>query len=173
MHCLFLGIARWIVKRIWIDKGILTSNSLNKIQKKMNEFQIPSDLGRIPGKIHEGEGFSNFTADQWRIFFTVYATVSLWEHLPIVDRKILTHFVRICTILVSRIVESDLLNEAHRRLIEMVKLIENNHGRNKITPNLHLSLHLYDCSRDYGPLYAFWCFSFERMNGILGICFFF
>jgi len=101
MHCLFLGIARWIVKRIWIDKGILTSNSLNKIQKKMNEFQIPSDLGQILSKIHEGEGFSNFTADQWRIFFTVYTTVSLWKHLSIVDRKILTHFVRICTILVS------------------------------------------------------------------------
>ena len=168
MHCLFLGIARWIVKRIWIDEGILTSNSLNKIQKKMNEFQIPSDLGRIPGKIHEGEGFSNFTADQWRIFFTVYATVSLWEHLPIVDRKILTNFVRICIILVNRIVESDLLHEAHRRLIRIIKLIEENHGRNKITLNLHLSLHLNECSIDYGPLYAFWCFSFERMNGILG-----
>ena len=64
MHCLFLGIARWLVKRIWIDEGILTSNSLNKIQKKMNEFQIPSDLGQISGKIHSGEGFSNFTADQ-------------------------------------------------------------------------------------------------------------
>jgi len=24
MHCLFLGIAKWIVKRIWVDKGILT-----------------------------------------------------------------------------------------------------------------------------------------------------
>src|SRR5436853_6437730 len=28
--------------------------------------------------------------------------------------------------------------------------------------------HLYDCSFAYGPLYTFWCFSFERMNGILG-----
>ncbi|EXX70393.1 hypothetical protein RirG_087920 [Rhizophagus irregularis DAOM 197198w] len=63
MHCLFLGIAKWIVKRIWIDGGILTPNSLNKIQKKMDEFQIPSDLGRIPGKIHSREGFTNFTAD--------------------------------------------------------------------------------------------------------------
>ena len=77
MHCLFLGIARWIVKRIWIDEGILNQQSLIKIQKKMDEFQIPSDLGRIPGKIHCGEGFSNFTADQWQIFFTIYATVSL------------------------------------------------------------------------------------------------
>src|SRR3954451_11042206 len=131
----------------------------------MNEFQIPSDLGRIPGKIHEGEGFSNFTADQWRIFFTVYATVSLWEHILIVDRKILTHFVRICTILVSRIVESDLLHEAHRRLIEMVKLIKNNHRHNKIMPNLHLFLYLYDCLRNYGPLCVL-VFFFEHMNGI-------
>ncbi|GBC52302.2 uncharacterized protein LOC107327733 [Rhizophagus irregularis DAOM 181602=DAOM 197198] len=144
MHCLFLGIAKWIVKRIWIDGGILTPNSLNKIQKKMDEFQIPSDLGRIPGKIHSGEGFTNFTADQ----------------------RILNHFVRVCSILVNRILESNLVDEAHRSLIEIVKLIENHHGRDKITPNLHLSLHLRDCSSDYGPLYAFWCFSFERMNGI-------
>ena len=92
----------------------------------------------------------------------------MWEHLPVVDRKILTHFVRICTIFVCRIVKSDLVQEAHRRLIEIVKLIEENHGRNKVTPNLHLSLHLAECSYDYGPLYAFWCFTFERMNGILG-----
>ncbi|GBC18472.2 hypothetical protein GLOIN_2v1775288 [Rhizophagus irregularis DAOM 181602=DAOM 197198] len=124
MHCLFLGIAKWI----------------------MDKFQIPSDLGRIPGKIHSGEGFTNFTADQ----------------------RILNHFVRVCSILVNQILESNLVDEAHRSLIEIVKLIENHHGRDKITPNLHLSLHLRDCSSDYGPLYAFWCFSFERMNGILG-----
>ncbi|GET61169.1 uncharacterized protein LOC107327733 [Rhizophagus irregularis DAOM 181602=DAOM 197198] len=168
MHCLFLGIAKWIVKRIWIDGGILTPNSLNKIQKKIDEFQIPSDLGRIPGKIHSGEGFTNFTADQWQIFFTIYSTVSLWEHLSDVDRRILDHFVRVCSILVNWILESNLVDEVHRSLIEIVKLIENHHGRDKITPNLHLSLHLRDCSSDYGPLYAFWCFSFERMNGILG-----
>ena len=52
-------------------------NVLRSIQKKMNEFQIPLDLGRVPGKIHGGKGFSNFTADQWRIFFTIYATVIL------------------------------------------------------------------------------------------------
>ena len=70
--------------------------------------------------------------------------------------------------MVNRIVKTELVREAHLRLIELVKLIEKNHGRRHITPNLHLSLHLYECSSDYGPLYAFWCFSFERMNGILG-----
>lgn len=168
MHCLFLGIAKWIVKRIWVDEKILTQSALQSIQKKMNEVQIPSDLGRIPGKIHCGEGFSNFTADQWRNFFLIYATVVLWEHLPNKDRRILTYFVRICTILVRRIVEISDMEEAHKLLVKLVQLIEEHYGEGKITPNLHLSLHLCECSYDYGPLYAFWCFSFERMNGILG-----
>jgi hypothetical protein len=176
MHCLFLGIAKWIVKRIWIDQGILTTTILNDIQKKMNQFSIPADIGRIPGKIYCGEGFSNFTADQWKNFFIIYATVSLWDHLGNEDRKILTYFVRVCHLFVNRIIKVDAMREAHQKLIEIIKLIENNHGRDKITPNLHLSLHLSECSFDYGPLYTFWCFSFERMNGILGmskfICFY-
>ena len=168
MHCLFLGIAKWIVKRIWVDEKILKPESLKEIQKKMNQFQVPADVGRIPGKVECGEGFANFTADQWRVFFTVYATVSLWKHLPDVDRKILTRFVKICTILVGRIVQSNLIDEAHQKLVEIVKIIEQNYGRDMITPNLHLSLHLCECAKDFGPLYAFWCFSFERMNGVLG-----
>jgi len=101
MHCLFLGIARWIMKRIWIDEGVLISNDLKKIQEKMNQFNVPADLGRILGKVDREEGFSNFIADQWRIFFMIYATTSLWDHLPLKDQQILTHFVRVCFILVS------------------------------------------------------------------------
>ena len=168
MHCLFLGIAKWIVKRIWVDENVLTRNDLRSIQNKMEKFQVPADLGRIPGKIHCGEGFSSYTADQWRNFFLIYATVVLWDHLPSKDQEILTHFVRVCTILVRRIVDVGEMEEAHRRLIKIIELIETNYGEGKITPNLHLSLHLCECSYDYGPLYAFWCFSFERMNSLLG-----
>ena len=28
--------------------------------------------------------------------------------------------------------------------------------------------HLHECITDFGPVYSFWCFAFERMNGILG-----
>ena len=100
MHCLFLGIAKWIVKRIWIDEGILTQSMLTEIQHMMQNFQIPFDIGRIPGKVNSGDGFSNFTADQWRNFITVYATIVLWKHLSDIDRCILTHFVKVYHILV-------------------------------------------------------------------------
>ena len=31
-----------------------------------------------------------------------------------------------------------------------------------------MHLHLKDSLSDYGPVYAFWCFAFERFNGVLG-----
>ena len=33
---------------------------------------------------------------------------------------------------------------------------------------MHLMAHLTDCIYDHGPVYAFWLYAFERMNGILG-----
>ena len=78
-----------------------------------------SVIGYILGKIDCSKGFSNFIADQWRIFITIYATVSLWDYLSMVDKKILIHFVKICSILVNQIVEKDFMNEAHLRLLRL------------------------------------------------------
>jgi hypothetical protein len=129
---------------------------------------LPSDLGRLPSKIAMGEGFSGFTADQWRTFILVYATTITWDLLDDVDRRILNYFVRACNILVCRIIAKSAFEEAHRCLLSMVKLIEKNYGPKKITANLHLCLHICECALDYGPLFSFWCFGFERMNGLLG-----
>ena len=41
-------------------------------------------------------------------------------------------------------------------------------GESAVTPNMHLHAHLKSVILDYGPLQEFWCFSFERFNGILG-----
>ena len=92
----------------------------------------------------------------------------LWDLLDDSDRKILANFVRACYLLVSRIIDENVLNEAHSRLLKVAQLIEDNYGPVMITPNIHLSLHISECCQDYGPLYSFWYYSFERMNGVLG-----
>ena len=62
MHCLFLGIAKWIIK-LWINEGILTPPNLALMENRAKNMQIPVDIGRIPYKIATVEGFSRFTAD--------------------------------------------------------------------------------------------------------------
>ena len=38
---------------------------------------------------------------------------------------------------------------------------------NAITPNMHMHCHIKDVLLYYGAVYSFWCFSYERYNGIL------
>jgi hypothetical protein len=168
MHNLFLGIAHWIVKRLWIDSGKITKSHLELMERRAKNIKVPSDLGRIPYKISTGEGFSGFTADQWKSFIMIYATPLMWDLLDASDRAILANFVRVCYLLVSRIIDENRLSEAHSRLLKVALLIEDNYGPEMVTPNIHLSLHISECCRDYGPVYSFWCYAFERMNGILG-----
>ena len=35
------------------------------------------------------------------------------------------------------------------------------------TPNMHMACHLNDIMLDYGQVHGYWCFSFERHNGML------
>ena len=98
----------------------------------------------------------------------IYATPIMWDLLDEADQQILIHFVMACFLLTACIIEDSALDEAHSRLLTVARLVEDNYGPEMITPNFHLSLHLTECCRDYGPLYAFWCYSFKRMNGVLG-----
>ena len=41
------------------------------------------------------------------------------------------------------------------------------YGKEHRNMNMHLHGHLKECILDYGPVYSFWCFAFERMNGVL------
>ena len=122
MHCLFLGIAKWIVTRLWIEENRLTTKHLEIMQERANKIKVPSDIGRIPNKIATGDGFSGFTADQWKTFILIYATTITWDLLKDEDRKILSYFVRACNILVCRIISKSELNETYQCLLSMVKL---------------------------------------------------
>ncbi|GET51193.1 uncharacterized protein LOC114575354 [Rhizophagus irregularis DAOM 181602=DAOM 197198] len=169
MHCLFLGIAKWIIKCIFINQNKLSIEQLRIAQKRMDYIELPSDIGRIPLKIAIGnEGFSNLTADQWKTFIMIYSTPILWDMLDNNDRKILGHFVRACNLLVARFITEDDLREAQERLKDMAHLIERTYGPEFITSNIHLALHIPDCCRDYGSIYSFWLFPYERLNGYIG-----
>ena len=62
MHCLFLGIAKWIMK-LWIEEGVLSAQDLVLMEQRAKKFEVPSDLGRIQNKIAVEDGFSGFITD--------------------------------------------------------------------------------------------------------------
>ena len=98
MHCLFLGVAKWIIMKLWIGESILDDTKLKIMQKRADTIKIPSNLGRRPARIATGDGFSNFTADMWKTFIMIFAIPITWDFLDEVDKKILAYFVRACKI---------------------------------------------------------------------------
>ena len=53
--------------------------------------------------------------------------------------------------------------------VKFAKDMESNYGSKYITPNMHLMIHLDECVFDYGSVYSFWLFAFERYNFLSAI----
>ena len=73
-----------------------------------------------------------------------------------------------CRILCKHSLSKHDLSLADALLIQFCKRVQNLYGKSFITPNMHMHTHLKEDILNFGPVYEFWLFSFERYNGILG-----
>ena len=162
MHNILLGTAHHLIS-VWKTlRGLL---DLNKIQEKVDAFVAPSDIGRIPMKIQSG--FSQFTADQWCNWTLLYSLCSFKGIIPHRDYDCWLLFVKAASLLCRRSISMHELDTADSFLMEFCETFERHYGKQHLNINMHLQGHLKECLLDFGPLYAFWLFSFERLNGIL------
>lgn len=165
MHNLFLGLAKSTLK-VWKENDLIGEKDFELVQRRVNAVVPPPEIGRIPSKI--ATGFSGFTADQWKNWVCYYSAFALKGILRGEHYDAWMHFVTACRLICCQSITMEQCLEAESRIVKFCKLFENLYGTTKCTPNMHLSCHLVECIRDYGPVYSFWCFSFERYNGILG-----
>ena len=165
MHNLFLGTGKRMLS-LWMEKDMIRSADLEKIQKFVDNTCVPSDIGRIPSKIRSG--FSGFKADQFKNWINIYSIPALYDILSSEHLECWRHFVLACRILCKQSLSHVEVDIADSLLIQFCKRVERLFGESAITPNMHLHGHIKDILLDYGPVQEFWCFSFERFNGILG-----
>lgn len=96
MHNILLGSAKRTIV-MWKAMGILTESNSNHIQKIVDKFITPRDVGRIPYKI--ASGFSSFTADQWKNWTLIFSLVTLKEIIPDQHYKFWWIFVQACQLI--------------------------------------------------------------------------
>ena len=164
MHNLFLGLAKHTIKT-WKELNILRDLHFEILQEKVDSINPPPRIGRIPRKI--ASGFSAFTADEWKHWILIYSLHSLKNVIPSQDYQCWCLFVDACTILCQLVITKEDAELAHDLIVKFCKNFKELYGSNYCTPNMHMACHIKDCVLDYGPLSAFWAFSFERFNGTL------
>ena len=69
--------------------------------------------------------------------------------------------------LMQQSISEEQLEYCERSLKRFCCQFENLYGKRYMTANVHLLLHLTQCVRELGPLWAYSCFHFESQNGIL------
>lgn len=168
MHNLYLGTAKHMMKNVWLKErnDFISDEDFEGIQELADSMTVPQDIGRIPGEI--SCSFSGFTADQWKNWTTVYSLFALKGVLPDNHLECWRHFVLACKLLGKKVLTYSDIELGDRHLMEFCRTFQELYGKDLVTPNMHLHGHLKECLLDYGPFHSFWCFCFERFNGILG-----
>jgi hypothetical protein len=165
MHNLFLGTAKYVFK-YWVAEDHLTSKQLQQIEARIEVMEVPSHIGRLPKKI--SSNFGSYTAEQWKKWTNLYSLFSLKGIIEERHLKCWQSFVLGCRYMCKAVLtEADII-KADGLLLKFCREFQSLYGQKAVTPNMHLHCHLKECILDLGPIHSFWCFSFERYNGILG-----
>lgn len=165
MHNLFLGTAKHVFK-LWIKKNFLTKKELKNLEDKISSFDVGTGIGRLPHRI--ASNYGGYTASQWKNWTLIYSMFCLKGILPENHVRCWQTFVLACQYLCSPVISKTDIIRADLLFVKFGESFERLYGKKAVTPNMHLHCHLKECVIDCGPVHAFWCFSFERFNGILG-----
>lgn len=165
MHNLFEGTAHHFMKTI-LKSDLLTDDAMKIVEERALAIQPPSDVGRLPLKV--ASKFAGFKADQWRNWIIIFSEIALIGLIPQPYYNCWQKFVKACKLICSRAITPAIITEADELLKEFCKESCQLFGNLFCTLNMHKHLHLKQCMLDFGPIYGFWCFPFERFNGKLG-----
>ena len=166
MHNLYLGTAKYFLKKILKRKGYLLESHLELIQRRINRFIVPTGVCRIRLKIESG--FSRLTADQWKTWVLYFSLIALRDVVNSEILEIWRLYVMACRLLCTREISTENAKTGDKLLLQFCRHVESYFGKDCITPNMHYHCHIVECIEDYGPVQGFWCYPFERYNGLLG-----
>ncbi|KAH7918993.1 hypothetical protein BV22DRAFT_1108228 [Leucogyrophana mollusca] len=153
---------------------VLNHEVLSEVWSDMAQTTLPSWMNRAPRNLGCAS-HGKLKADQWRTAGTVNLVITLcrlWgQALPTErERELLENYIALVTAVRWATMRST--SETHIRIVQqhlvqyldgVVKLF----GKAVLVTNHHLSLHIPECLRSFGPVHGWWSFPFERFNGIL------
>ncbi|KAG1147001.1 hypothetical protein G6F37_004394 [Rhizopus arrhizus] len=172
MHNLYLGTAKKMMTICRITlvnrRLMLTNEDMKKMVAEARNIQLPVgyDSSSLIRKVTTGEiGFSHLMADEWKVWVTSMSKMLLFGKL---DQQYYQHWLKFVDanilIALSSITLED-VEKAHQLLVSFCSEMEELYGAYNISINMHLHAHLKEGIINYGPVYGYWVFNFERYNG--------
>ncbi|PIL33820.1 hypothetical protein GSI_04445 [Ganoderma sinense ZZ0214-1] len=152
---------------------IIDRETIEHIRRDIVATQFPSWMERPPRNFGS-PSHGKLKADQWRTVCTVSLVITLcrlWgvRSAPDERKRLLENFVHlVCAVDLAtrRSMSPERITRFDGHIREYLSSLRTlfNHS---LVPNHHLSLHLHEFLRSFGPVHGWWTFPFERFNGLL------
>jgi hypothetical protein len=126
----------------------------------MDEIRVPETGARIPRKI--ASGFVRFTADQWKDWTLIYSSTDLKPLIGNRHYQVWMMFVKAVRMLTKKENGKTDIRMADQLLVTFCTKDENIYREEFIKANFHMACHIAKVMEEYGPVYSFWCYGFER-----------
>ena len=132
------------------------------MDKRITNLRPPLEISRIPRSIENH--LTYWKAAEFRTFLLFYGIPVLGGILPSVYLQHFSLLAHAVFILLKNSISLQDLDNAEAMLIQFCKQFAQLYGEHYELANVHQLLHLVDCVRELGPLWATSCFPFEDKN---------
>ena len=163
MHTVCLGVGRTLTY-LWLENTAMPcyiGNRLESLNERLKQCRPPSEVTRLTRTLMQKKFWK---AHEWRAWLFHYSPLVLNNILPNAYFQNWMCFVTAVYILVQDDMDFSMINQAELLLTKFVIDCEQLYGREYVTYNMHQLIHMADSVRNWGPLWAISCFSFESMN---------
>ncbi|KAG2741429.1 hypothetical protein P692DRAFT_201726700 [Suillus brevipes Sb2] len=196
MHSFLLGIIRCHWYDSWIQTNTLRKRTekkereLDHIHSYLETFEMPSWVGRLPEQVGYPAGGS-LTSDEWKGLALVFCPIVVRSIILMLGTLTMLHYNRYrlsgmsgvprmqpptrklslhgrhekgngSSVWVQVGVRRKTRTPATNRNPKWILLYPDD-----VKPTHHWVTHIFDQLHDYGPVYNFWTFLFERLNKVL------
>ena len=168
MHCCLLGVVRKMLGLMLDsknhDRKFYIGKSIRLLNGRLTSIKAIAEISRAPRPLSDHK---HWKASEFRSFLLYYPLPVLNR---ILDAEYYLHFSLLVVAirkLLSESISQKNLELAEKFLILFCKNYQHLYGKRGMTINVHSVLHLPQVVRDLGPLWAYSCFFFEGLNGVL------
>ena len=145
---------------------LFSPSDLDEINHRLETMSSATDNYWIPKNIASNWGtFTAYEYKAWVLTYSLYCLEGIFDDKYL---KVWAKLVNACQYLVKPCVTKHEVDRAHTLFKEFGTDLEKLYGKDFITPNNHLHMHLKDCVLEFGPVYSYWLFAFERFNNNIG-----
>ncbi|KAG1441499.1 hypothetical protein G6F56_011453 [Rhizopus delemar] len=156
----------WTTNAYTDDVELLTKATLREMKAIGKKIILPpgEDGSSIIEKIETSKGFSGLKTNEWRVWCHSLSPIVLKGHLLIKEFDHWILFVDATRLLCQPSITKD-LSVANGLLLQFCSQMATVYAVHKVMSDMHFNMHLMQGILDYGPVYSYWLFNFERYNG--------